>query len=156
MRHRKVMRVTEVEAFLTMLANERQESPSTHRQALNAILFLYRDVLCLDLPWLAQIGQTPEHKCRVICRLHCMRNWPPLALCGRQTGPLGEAVCICRTLWMPSTRVPVCLGHGIGCFQQPSCQLIRVQEWSGGITFMQNVCRARTNRLVPKQALPST
>jgi integron integrase len=62
MRHPKEMGVTEVEAFLTMLANERQVSPSTHRQALNAILFLYRDVLCLDLPWLAQIGRPPERK----------------------------------------------------------------------------------------------
>jgi integron integrase len=62
MRHPKEMGVAEVEAFLTMLANERQVSPSTHRQALNAILFLYRDVLCLDLPWLTQIGRPPERK----------------------------------------------------------------------------------------------
>lgn len=62
MRHPKEMGVAEVEAFLTMLANERQVSPSTHRQALNAILFLYRDVLCLDLPWLQQIGRPPERK----------------------------------------------------------------------------------------------
>ena len=32
----------EVEAFLTMLANERRVSPATQRQALNAILFLYK------------------------------------------------------------------------------------------------------------------
>lgn len=62
MRAPKEMGSAEVEAFLTMLANERQVSPSTHRQALNAILFLYRDVLCLDLPWLAQIGRPPEPK----------------------------------------------------------------------------------------------
>lgn len=35
----------EVEAFLNMLANERQISSSTHNQALSAILFLYREVL---------------------------------------------------------------------------------------------------------------
>ena len=40
MRHPKEMGAAEVEAFLTMLANERQVSPSTHRQALNAIMFL--------------------------------------------------------------------------------------------------------------------
>ncbi len=57
MRHPKEMGSAEVEAFLTMLANERQVSPSTHRQVLNALLFLYRGVLCLDLPWLAQIGR---------------------------------------------------------------------------------------------------
>jgi Phage integrase, N-terminal SAM-like domain len=33
----------EVEAFLTMLASERQASSSTLNQALSAILFLYRD-----------------------------------------------------------------------------------------------------------------
>ncbi len=62
LRHPKDMGRPEVERFLTMLANERQVSPSTHRQALNAILFLYRDVLCLDLPWLQQIGRPPERK----------------------------------------------------------------------------------------------
>lgn len=62
MRHPKVMGAAEVEAFLTMLANERRVSPATHRQALNALLFLYRDVLCMDLPWLQQIGRPPERK----------------------------------------------------------------------------------------------
>jgi hypothetical protein len=60
MRHPKNMGSAEVEAFLTMLATQRQVSPSTHRQALNALLFLYRDVLCMDLPWKQQIGRPPE------------------------------------------------------------------------------------------------
>lgn len=50
MRHPRDMGRPEVEAFLTMLANDRQVSPSTHRQALNALLFLYKQVLGLDLP----------------------------------------------------------------------------------------------------------
>ncbi len=62
MRHPKNMGSAEVEAFLTMLATQRQVSPSTHRQALNALLFLYRDVLCMDLPWMQQIGRPPERK----------------------------------------------------------------------------------------------
>ena len=62
MRHPREMGAADVEAFLTMLANERQVSPATHRQALNALLFLYRDVLCMDLPWLQQIGRPPERK----------------------------------------------------------------------------------------------
>ena len=62
MRHPKEMGAQEVEAFLTMLATERQVSPATHRQALNALLFLYRDVLGLDLPWMQQIGRPPERK----------------------------------------------------------------------------------------------
>jgi uncharacterized protein YfbU (UPF0304 family) len=52
MRHPRDMGQPEVEAFLTMLANERQVSPATHRQALNAVLFLYRQVLGQELPWL--------------------------------------------------------------------------------------------------------
>ena len=52
----------EVEAFLSMLANERKVSPSTHRQTLNALLFLYKQVLDQDLPWLQAIGRPPERK----------------------------------------------------------------------------------------------
>jgi hypothetical protein len=36
---------------------QRQVSASTHKQALAAILFLYREVLKLDVPWMAQIGR---------------------------------------------------------------------------------------------------
>ncbi len=62
LRHPKEMGQTEVESFLTMLANQRQVSPSTHRQALSAILFLYKEVLGCELPWLQDIGRPPERK----------------------------------------------------------------------------------------------
>lgn len=62
MRHPRDMGGADVEVFLTMLANERQVSPATHRQALNGLMFLYRDVLCVDLPWMNQIGSPPERK----------------------------------------------------------------------------------------------
>ncbi|MDR4504101.1 MAG: phage integrase N-terminal SAM-like domain-containing protein [Candidatus Scalindua sp.] len=39
---------TEIEAFLSRLATERNVSASTQRQVLDAIVFLYRHVL--DLP----------------------------------------------------------------------------------------------------------
>ncbi|MGZ4981097.1 MAG: phage integrase N-terminal SAM-like domain-containing protein, partial [Methylobacter sp.] len=42
----------EVEAFLTYLATQRYVSSSTQNQALSAILFLYREVLTVGLPWL--------------------------------------------------------------------------------------------------------
>src|SRR4051812_10396252 len=45
MKHPRDMGQPEVEAFLTMLAVERRVSPATHRQALNALLFLYKQVL---------------------------------------------------------------------------------------------------------------
>lgn len=51
-RHPSGMGAAEVEAFLTYLATTRHVSSSTQNQALSAILFLYREVLALDLPWL--------------------------------------------------------------------------------------------------------
>ena len=42
----------EVTAFLSALATQYKVSASTQNQALSAILFLYRHVLGIDLPWL--------------------------------------------------------------------------------------------------------
>lgn len=56
-RHPALMGHAEVEAFLTFLANERNVSASTHRQALSALLFLYGKVLKVDLPWMQSIGR---------------------------------------------------------------------------------------------------
>ena len=62
MRHPSDMGAPEVEAFLTMLATERKVSTSTHNQALGALLFLYRAVLDIDLPWLNNIGRPHQTK----------------------------------------------------------------------------------------------
>ena len=51
-KHPKDMGATEIEAFLTHLAVERTVSAATQNQALAALLFLYREVLSGDLPWL--------------------------------------------------------------------------------------------------------
>ena len=57
LRHPREMAQPEVEAFLSMLANERHVSVSTHRQALSALLFLYKEVIDQQLPWLEAIGR---------------------------------------------------------------------------------------------------
>lgn len=62
MQHPRDMGAAEVEAFLNMLANERQVSPSTHNQALSALLFLYREVLAVDLPWLNGLNRPPQKR----------------------------------------------------------------------------------------------
>jgi integron integrase len=49
------MGADEVARFLSYLAVERDVSPSTQGQAKSALLFLYRVVLNLDLPWLDEI-----------------------------------------------------------------------------------------------------
>lgn len=63
-RHPRDMGAPEMEAFLTMLAIERRVSPSTHNQALSALLFLYREVLSIDLPWLDGVSR-PAQKRRI-------------------------------------------------------------------------------------------
>ena len=47
-RHPATLGGTEVEGFLSWLANERRVSTETHRQALAALLFFYGKVLCVD------------------------------------------------------------------------------------------------------------
>lgn len=51
-RHPDTMGASEVEAFLTALAVQHNVSASTQNQALAALLFLYRQVLEVDLPWM--------------------------------------------------------------------------------------------------------
>ncbi len=51
-RHPAEMGAPEVTGFLTSLAVDRHVAASTQNQALGALLFLYRDVLEVDLPWL--------------------------------------------------------------------------------------------------------
>jgi integron integrase len=62
MRHPREMEQPEIESFLTMLVTTRHVSASTHRQALSALLFLYKEVLDVHLPWLAEIGRPVPKK----------------------------------------------------------------------------------------------
>ncbi|MBZ0105582.1 MAG: integron integrase [Sulfuricella denitrificans] len=61
-RHPADMGAPEVEAFLSALATERNVSASTQNQAMHAILFLYKDVLGVDLPWLDGITRAKVSK----------------------------------------------------------------------------------------------
>ncbi|WP_399697673.1 phage integrase N-terminal SAM-like domain-containing protein [Xenophilus sp.] len=56
-RHPQEMGAPEVEAFLSHLAVDRQVSASTQNQAKAALLYLYRQVLGIDLPWLDDVVQ---------------------------------------------------------------------------------------------------
>ncbi len=56
-RHPQEMGASEVEAFLSHLAIDRQVSASTQNQAKAAILYLYKQVLAIDLPWLDEVVQ---------------------------------------------------------------------------------------------------
>jgi integron integrase len=66
-RHPKDMGATEVEAFLTHLAVEARVAPSTQNQAKAALLFLYKQVLCVELPWLDEVvGAKERHRLPVV------------------------------------------------------------------------------------------
>lgn len=64
LKHPRDMGSAEVEAFLSMLATQRHVSSSTHNQALSALLFLYREVLDMKLPWMEGI-QRPGYTKRI-------------------------------------------------------------------------------------------
>jgi integron integrase len=54
-RHPKDLSEEHVTAFLSALANDRHVAAATQNQALSALLFLYKSVLRLELPWLTGI-----------------------------------------------------------------------------------------------------
>ena len=62
-RHPAEMGPIEVTAFLTSLAVRDKVAASTRNQALSALLFLYREVLAVELPWLDSIvrAKRPEY-----------------------------------------------------------------------------------------------
>ena len=61
-RHPIEMGRVEVEVFLTHLAVERNVSASTQNQAKSALLFLYKEVLGIALPWLDNVEQAKAPK----------------------------------------------------------------------------------------------
>jgi integron integrase len=54
-RHPSALGAGEVQAFLTHLAVDRSVASPTQNQAKSALLFLYREVLGVELPWLDEV-----------------------------------------------------------------------------------------------------
>jgi integron integrase len=102
-RHPADMGKDEVEAFLTSLAVDRNVSASTQTQALSALLFLYREVMGAELPWLDDVVRAKKPR-----RL-------PVVLTRDETLRLIEAVddaqCafVARLLYGTGMRVLECL-----------------------------------------------
>jgi integron integrase len=61
-RHPRDMGAAEVESFLSDLAVNGQVAASTQNQALSALLFLYREVLEIQLPWLDNMTRAKPSK----------------------------------------------------------------------------------------------
>jgi integron integrase len=69
-RHPREMGGAEVERFLSQLAVRGRVAASTQNQALSALLFLYREVLGIELPWLHNVtrAKRPQHLPVVLSR----------------------------------------------------------------------------------------
>jgi hypothetical protein len=63
-RHPRDMGAAEIEQFLTHLAVAGKVAAATQNQAKSALLFLYREVLVVPLPWLDNIesAKTPKRQ----------------------------------------------------------------------------------------------
>ena len=61
-KHPRDMGADQIVEYLTYLAVKRKVSPSTQNQALSALLFLYKQVLKVDLPWLDNIKRARRKK----------------------------------------------------------------------------------------------
>lgn len=61
-RHPRDMGAKEIEAFLSHLAVQGKVSASTQNQAKSALLFLYKEVLKVDLPWLNDVVSASRPK----------------------------------------------------------------------------------------------
>src|SRR5438876_454033 len=102
------MGAPEVARFLSSLAVDGHAAASTQNQALSALLFLYREVLGVELPWLDEVvrARRPERLPVVLTRDE------ERAVLGRLDGP---------------ARLMACLLYGAGLRVLECCRL-RVQD----------------------------
>jgi integrase len=106
-RHPNTMGSAEVERYLSHLAEKRGVGVSTQRQALNAIVFLYRDVLDIDLGAIAPVRSKRHRK-------------PPTVLTQEEMGQLLNAM-------QGTHRLMAQLTYGCG-LRLMECIRLRVQD----------------------------
>lgn len=113
-RHPADMGAPEIERFLTTLAVEGSVSASTQNQALSALLFLYKQVLGIELPWLDGIerAKKPQRLPVVLTRAEVA------ALLGELTG----------TPWLMASLL---YGAGLRLME---CVRLRVKDVDLGMT----------------------
>src|SRR5260370_9227204 len=108
-RHPCDLGAPEVEQFLTHLAVHRKVSAATQNQALQALLFLYRHVLQIELPWLDNLTRASHPRRRpVVLSRAAVRSllsqlqggpWPAANL------PYGTGLCLLEALPLPATAL---------------------------------------------------
>ena len=101
-RHPRDMGAAEVSAFLTHLAVEGRVAASTQNQAKSALLFLYREVLHVELPWLDDVESAKAP-----------RRLPVVLTRGEVAAVLarldGTNALVCRLMYGTGLRIMECL-----------------------------------------------
>jgi len=101
-RHPRDMGAEEVEAFLSDLATDGNVAAGTQNQALSALLFLYREVLRIDLPWMMEVvrAKRPQRVPTVLSREEVRRLLAAMD---------GETWLIASLLYGTGMRIMECL-----------------------------------------------
>ena len=122
-RHPRDMGAAEIEAFLTNLAVERSVSASTQNQAKSALLFLYKEVLQIELPWLDNVTQAKvPKKLPVVMTQNEVR-----AVLARLDGTVWL---ICSLLYGSGSRIMECLRLRVKDVDFERCEIL-VREGKG-------------------------
>jgi integron integrase len=101
-RHPRDMGATEVSEFLTHLAVAGRVAASTQNQAKSALLFLYREVLQVELPWLDDVESAKAPRRLPVV----LTQGEVLALLARLEGTHALA---CRLMYGTGVRIMECL-----------------------------------------------
>ena len=122
-RHPKDMGAAEIETFLSNLAVERAVSASTQNQAKSALLFLYKEVLQIELPWLENVTQAKVPK-----RLPVVMTQNEVrAVLARLDGTVWL---ICSLLYGSGLRIMECLRLRVKDVDFERCEIL-VREGKG-------------------------
>lgn len=124
-RHPAEMGASEVEAFLSALATELDVSASTQNQAMHALLFLYKEVLGVTLPWLDGITRAKISK-RLPAVLTVAEVQALLRRLPNDTNGL-----IVRLLYGTGMRIKECLRLRVKDLELSRCEIL-VREGKGG------------------------
>lgn len=116
-RHPRDMGAEEVEQFLTTLAVHGKVSASTQNQAKSALLFLYKEVLSIQLPWLDNIETAKRPK------------YLPVVLTVREVNAVlqhvnGATGLILRLLYGTGMRIKECVSLRVKDVDFERCEIL--------------------------------
>jgi integron integrase len=116
-RHPTELGHEQVEAYLTHLAVRRRVSASTQNQAKSALLFLYREVLGRDLPWLGGVvaAKSPQRLPVVLTPAEVQSLLQKLR---------GTTALIARLLYGSGLRITECLRLRVKDIDLERCEIL--------------------------------